>query len=80
MVNRYRGRIRYYALWNEQDGTYWNPDANAAEYGRLLGAFGRNDHAQHGWLFDATNNEKTPHCYHLVTLKSACPVAAFYGN
>ncbi len=39
MVNRYRGRIRYFALWNEQDGTYWNPGANAAEYGRLLGAF-----------------------------------------
>ena len=39
MVNRFRGRIRYYALWNEQDGSYWNPDANAEEYGRLLGAF-----------------------------------------
>jgi hypothetical protein len=39
MVNHFRGRIRYYALWNEQDGSYWNPDANAEEYGRLLGAF-----------------------------------------
>ena len=39
MVNRYRGRIRYYALWNEQDGSYWNPDSDPAEYGRLLGAF-----------------------------------------
>jgi len=39
MVNHFRGRIHYYALWNEQDGSYWNPDANATEYGRLLGAF-----------------------------------------
>ncbi len=39
MVNHFRGRIRYYALWNEQDGSYWNPDSNAEEYGRLLGAF-----------------------------------------
>jgi hypothetical protein len=23
---------------------------------------------------------KTPHCYHLVTFKTACRVAAFYGN
>jgi hypothetical protein len=39
MVNHFRGRIHYYALWNEQDGSYWNPDANAEEYGRLLRAF-----------------------------------------
>lgn len=39
MVSRYRGRIRYYTLWNEQDGSYWNPDSDPAEYGRLLGAF-----------------------------------------
>jgi hypothetical protein len=39
MVNHFRSRIRYYALWNEQDGSYWNPDSNAEEYGRLLGAF-----------------------------------------
>ncbi|MGO8790495.1 MAG: hypothetical protein ACLQVL_24350 [Terriglobia bacterium] len=39
MVNHFRGRIHYYALWNEQDGSYWNPDSNAEEYGRLLGAF-----------------------------------------
>ena len=39
MVHHFRGRIRYYALWNEQDGSYWNPDSNAEEYGRLLGAF-----------------------------------------
>jgi hypothetical protein len=44
MVNHFRDRIRYYALWNEQDGSYWNPDANAEQYGRLLGAFGKAVH------------------------------------
>jgi hypothetical protein len=39
LVNHFRGRIHYYALWNEQDGSYWNPDPNPTEYGRLLGAF-----------------------------------------
>ena len=39
MVNHFRGRIHYYALWNEQDGSYWNPDSSAEEYGRLLGTF-----------------------------------------
>jgi hypothetical protein len=39
VVNHFRGRIRYYALWNEQDGSYWNPDSSPEEYGRLLGAF-----------------------------------------
>jgi hypothetical protein len=39
MVTHFRGRIQYYALWNEQDGSYWNPDSSPEEYGRLLGAF-----------------------------------------
>ncbi len=39
MVNHFRGRIHYYALWNEQDIGYWNPWGNAEEYGRLLKAF-----------------------------------------
>lgn len=39
MVNHFRGRIRYYALWNEQDIDYWNPHASPEEYGRLLAAF-----------------------------------------
>jgi len=39
MVNHFRGRIHYYALWNEEDGSYWNPDPNPEEFGRLLGAF-----------------------------------------
>ncbi len=39
MVNHFRGRIHYYSLWNEEDGSYWNPKANPEEYGRLLKAF-----------------------------------------
>lgn len=39
MVEHFRGRIRYYALWNEQDIDYWNPVANPEDYGRLLKAF-----------------------------------------
>jgi hypothetical protein len=38
MVNHFKGRIHYYALWNEQDIGYWNY-ANPEEYGRLLAAF-----------------------------------------
>lgn len=38
MVNHFKGRIRYYALWNEQDIGYWNY-ANPEEYGKLLAAF-----------------------------------------
>ena len=39
MVSHFRGRIRYWALWNEQDIDYWNPQANPEQYGRLLRAF-----------------------------------------
>jgi hypothetical protein len=39
VVGHFRGRIRYYALWNEQDIDYWNPEPNPEEYGRLLKAF-----------------------------------------
>src|SRR5450755_4496233 len=38
-VGHFRGRIRYYALWNEQDIEYWNPLPNPEDYGRLLKAF-----------------------------------------
>jgi hypothetical protein len=38
-VNHFKGRIHYYALWNEQDIGYWNPWGNPEEYGRLLAAF-----------------------------------------
>lgn len=39
MVNHFRGRIHYYALWNEPDIGYWNPWGNPEEFGRLLAAF-----------------------------------------
>ena len=39
MVHHFRGRIRYWALWNEQDIGYWNSWGNPEEYGRLLKAF-----------------------------------------
>jgi hypothetical protein len=39
IVNHFRGRIQYYALWNEQDIGYWNPWGNPEDYGRLLAAF-----------------------------------------
>jgi len=39
MVNHFRRRIHYWALWNEQDIGYWNPYGNPEEYGRLLKAF-----------------------------------------
>ena len=39
MVNHFRGRIHYYALWNEQDIGYWNPWGNPEDYGRLLAAY-----------------------------------------
>lgn len=39
MVNHFRGRIKYYSLWNEENGEYWNPKANPEQYGRLLKAF-----------------------------------------
>ena len=39
MVNHFRGRVHYYALWNEQDIGYWNSWGDPEEYGRLLKAF-----------------------------------------
>jgi hypothetical protein len=39
VVGHFRGRIQYYALWNEQDIEYWNPVPDPEEYGRLLKAF-----------------------------------------
>jgi len=39
MVNHFRGRIHYYALWNEEDIGYWNPWGNPEQFGRLLKAF-----------------------------------------
>jgi hypothetical protein len=39
MVSHFRGRIQYYSLWNEENGSYWNLKPNPEEYGRLLKAF-----------------------------------------
>jgi len=39
MVDHFKDRIHYWALWNEQDIGYWNPWGNAEQYGRLLGSF-----------------------------------------
>src|SRR5215469_3280948 len=39
MVQHFRGRISYWALWNEQDIDYWNAAPNPEEYGRLLKSF-----------------------------------------
>jgi hypothetical protein len=39
MMQHFRGRINYWALWNEQDIDYWNPVPNPEDYGRLLKSF-----------------------------------------
>jgi hypothetical protein len=39
MVEHFKGRIHYWALWNEQDIDYWNPRPNPEAYGRLLKVF-----------------------------------------
>jgi hypothetical protein len=39
MVNHFQGRIQYYSLWNEQDGSYWNPRPDPRQFGTLLAAF-----------------------------------------
>ena len=44
MVGHFRGRISYWALWNEQDIDYWNPVPNSEEYGRLLKSFVKTVH------------------------------------
>lgn len=39
MVNHFKDRIHYWALWNEQDIGYWNPYGNPEQFGRLLAPF-----------------------------------------
>jgi hypothetical protein len=39
IVQHLRGRIHYWALWNEEDIGYWNPWGNPEQYGQLLKAF-----------------------------------------
>jgi hypothetical protein len=38
MVSHFRGRVRYYEIWNEPNIDYWNPKPNPEEYGRLFRA------------------------------------------
>ena len=39
MVEHFKDRIHYWALWNEQDIGYWNSWGNPEQYGNLLGPF-----------------------------------------
>lgn len=39
MVDHFKDRIHYWALWNEQDIGYWNSWGNPEQYGRLLSSF-----------------------------------------
>ena len=45
MVEHFKGRVHYWALWNEQDIGYWNPWGNPEEFGHLLKAFAQTVHA-----------------------------------
>jgi hypothetical protein len=44
MVDHFKGKIHYWALWNEEDIGYWNPWGNPEEYGHLLKAVARAVH------------------------------------
>lgn len=39
MVDHFKDRLHYWALWNEQDIGYWNPWGNPEAFGHLLGPF-----------------------------------------
>jgi hypothetical protein len=39
MVDHFKDRIHYWALWNEQDIGYWNPWGDPVQYGHLLAPF-----------------------------------------
>jgi hypothetical protein len=39
MVDHFKDRLHYWALWNEQDIGYWNPWGNPEEFGQLLAPF-----------------------------------------
>lgn len=36
VAEHYKGRIHAYEIWNEQDGGFWRPAPNAAQYVKLL--------------------------------------------
>ena len=44
MVDHFKGKIHYWALWNEEDIGYWNPWGNPEEYGHLLKAMAKAVH------------------------------------
>jgi len=48
MVDHFKGKIHYWALWNEEDIGYWNPWGNPEEYGHLLKAFVKAVHETDG--------------------------------
>lgn len=39
MVDHFKDRIHYWALWNEQDIGYWNPWGDPEQFGHLLTSF-----------------------------------------
>ena len=39
IVDHFKDRVHYWALWNEQDIGYWNPWGNPEQYGHLLTSF-----------------------------------------
>ena len=39
MVDHFKDRVHYWALWNEQDIGYWNPWGNPEQYGHVLTSF-----------------------------------------
>ena len=48
MVDHFKDRIHYWALWNEQDIGYWNPWGNPEQYGRLLASYAETVHRTPG--------------------------------
>ena len=46
MVNHFRGRVHYWALWNEQDIGYWNPWGNPGRIRPSAQGSGQ-DHPRH---------------------------------
>ncbi|MBC9928970.1 MBG-2 domain-containing protein [Chitinophaga qingshengii] len=38
VVNRYHSHTKYWEIWNEEDGGFWKPNPNAAQYVPLLKA------------------------------------------
>jgi hypothetical protein len=48
IVDHFKDRVHYWALWNEQDIGYWNPWGNAEQYGNLLAPFVETVHKADG--------------------------------